>query len=69
MIASFTYELNDRVELKKPHVCKVHSRTWQIIRLGADIKIQCEGCGAIVMLSRFDFHKRIKKVLPKETEV
>ena len=66
MSEPFTYELNDRVELKKPHVCVLHSKTWVIIRLGADIKIQCEGCGAIVMLSRHDFNKRIKQILPKE---
>lgn len=66
MVTTFIYDLNDRVELKKPHVCVAQSRTWVIIRLGADIKIKCDGCGAIVMLSRYDFHKRIKRVLPKD---
>ena len=40
------YKLNDIVEMKKPHPCK-KSNQWQIIRMGADIKIKCLGCGAI----------------------
>lgn len=58
------YELNDFVEMKKMHPCK-KSNEWQIIRLGADIKIKCCGCGATVMLSRNDFNKKIRRVRKK----
>ena len=57
------YNLNDIVEMKKQHPCK-KSHQWKIIRMGADIKIKCLGCGAIVMFSRRDFEKRLKKVIP-----
>lgn len=57
------YVLNDIVEMKKPHPCGVNR--WQIIRVGADIKIECTGCGHIVMMSRYDFNKRLKKVLER----
>ena len=57
------YALNDIVEMKKPHPCGVNR--WQIIRVGADIKIECTGCGHIVMMSRYDFNKRLKKVLKR----
>ncbi|MDO4855058.1 MAG: DUF951 domain-containing protein [Limosilactobacillus gorillae] len=57
------YDLNDIVMMKKPHPCGVNR--WQIIRVGADIKIECTGCGHIVMMSRYDFNKRMKKVLEK----
>lgn len=57
------YALNDIVEMKKPHPCRVNR--WQIIRVGADIKIECTGCGHIVMMSRYDFNKRLKKVLER----
>ena len=57
------YDLNDIVEMKKQHPCK-KSNQWKIIRMGADIKIKCLGCGAIVMFSRRDFEKRLKKVIP-----
>lgn len=63
------YGLGDRVMMKKEHPCG--SGTWQIIRIGADIKIKCEGCGRIVMLDRPTFDKRLKKVLsrnPEETQ-
>ena len=60
------YGLGDRVTMKKEHPCG--SGTWQIIRIGADIKIKCEGCGRIVMLDRPTFDKRLKKVLSRNAE-
>ena len=57
------YKLNDIVEMKKPHPCASKSKLFKIIRLGADIKIQCLGCGNILMLTRADFEKRLKKVI------
>lgn len=60
------YVLNDIVEMKKPHPCGVNR--WQIIRVGADIKIECTGCGHIVMMSRYDFNKRLKKVLERDEQ-
>lgn len=59
---NFEYGLNDYVITKKPHPCKTHSDKWQIIRMGADIKIKCLGCGNIVMLPRHKFEKSIKKI-------
>ena len=53
------YALNDIVMMKKPHPCGTNR--WQIIRVGADIKIQCTGCGHIVMMSRYKFDKRLRK--------
>ena len=50
------YQLNDIVEMKKQHPCK-KSNQWKIVRMGADIKIKCLGCNAIVMFSRRDFKK------------
>lgn len=56
------YQLNSVVEMKKQHPCKL-SNDWKIIRMGADIKIKCLGCGAIIMFSRKEFEKKIKKVI------
>ncbi len=57
------YKLGSIVTMKKPHPCG-HNE-WQIIRIGADIKIKCLGekCGRVVMLSRRDFNKSLKSVL------
>ena len=57
------YELHDIVQMKKQHPCG--SSEWEIIRLGADIKLKCRGCEHIVMLPRSKFEKGMKKVLPK----
>lgn len=56
------YGLHDIIEMKKPHPCK-KSTQWEIVRMGADIKVKCMGCGAIIMFSRRDFEKRLKKLL------
>ena len=53
--------LGDIVKMRKVHPCG--SDLWTVIRVGADIKIRCEGCGRIVMMDRADFVKRMKKVV------
>ena len=58
--------LGDRVQMKKTHPCG--SDQWMVIRIGADIKMKCLGCGRIVMLPREDFVKRRKKVLEQGPE-
>ncbi|USS84839.1 DUF951 domain-containing protein [Fructilactobacillus ixorae] len=60
------YDLHDVVEMKKAHPCGANR--WEIIRVGADIKLECQGCGHIVMMPRRQFEKRMKKVLSKHTE-
>jgi hypothetical protein len=59
MITNFN--LGDIVETRKGHPCG--SNNWEIIRLGADIKIKCVGCGRIVMLPRAKFEKSVKKIV------
>ena len=58
--------LGDLVQMRKTHPCG--SDRWRIIRVGADIKIKCVGCGRIVMLERQEFLKRMKKLLQREGE-
>lgn len=53
--------LGDLVQTKKKHPCGTDR--WTIIRVGADIKIKCQGCGRIVMLERPEFEKRLKNIL------
>lgn len=55
------YGLNDIVTMKKPHPCG--GKDWKIVRLGADIKLQCLGCGKYINLSRDELKKRAKTVL------
>lgn len=58
------YKLNDIVFMKKMHPCG--SNEFEIIRLGADIKIKCIKCDHVIMLPRVEFNKKIKKVMSNE---
>ncbi|MGL5541170.1 MAG: DUF951 domain-containing protein [Erysipelotrichaceae bacterium] len=58
------YNLNDIVEMKKEHPCR-KAKTWKIIRMGADIRIKCLGCGTSVLLPRSKFEKSLKRVVEK----
>lgn len=62
-----TFYLGDIVQMKKLHPCG--SDKWEIVRLGADIKIKCKGCERLIMLSRSDFTKRVKKVIFKNIPI
>lgn len=57
---SQNYNLNDIVEMKKPHACGTNR--FKIIRMGADIRIKCEACQRSIMIPRQTFNKKIKKV-------
>jgi len=58
------YNLNDKVIMKKTHPCG--NNEFEIIRLGADIKIRCTKCDHVIMLPRVDFNRKIKKVIINE---
>jgi len=53
--------LGDIVRMKKGHPCG--SDEWEIIRVGADFKIKCAGCGRRVMLPRTKFERAVKAVV------
>lgn len=55
------FYLGDIVEMKKQHPCG--SKEWEIVRLGADIKIKCCGCSRLIMLERSKFEKDVKKII------
>lgn len=57
-------QLHDTVRLRKPHPCG--SYEWTVTRLGADIGLECRGCGHRVMLTRRELVRRLKAILPKE---
>lgn len=60
------FGLNDIVEMKKQHPCGTNK--WKIIRMGADVRIKCEGCQHSVMIPRREFEKKMKKVLISTSE-
>ena len=60
-MTNHSYDLNDRVEMKKPHACQENN--WEIIRMGADIRIKCLGCGQLVLMPRREFNRKLKRVI------
>ena len=58
--------LHDKVELKKAHPCG--STQWEILRVGMDIKLRCQGCGHELLLPRSKAEKSIRKILSREEE-
>ena len=51
-------QMNDHLRLRKPHPCG--SYEWTVVRLGADIGLECRGCGRRVMLTRRELARRLK---------
>jgi hypothetical protein len=60
-------ELGDIVVLKKGHACGTNA--WKIVRFGADLKLECTGCGRTVMMPRIDVRKKARKVIREEVKV
>lgn len=58
--------LGDIVQLRKPHPCG--SLQWKITRLGADIGLECLGCGRRVLLPRRTLAQRLKKIITSNKE-
>jgi len=52
--------VDDVLTLKKKHPCG--SNTWRILRIGADFKLKCLGCGHEIMAPRGKIEKNIKAV-------
>ncbi len=61
-----SYKLGDRIVLKKGHPCGAND--WEIVKLGADIKLKCTNCGRLVFIPRIELNKKIKKVIEKESQ-
>ncbi len=55
------YKLGSIVMMKKDHPCGTNK--WEVVRMGADIKIKCLECGRFIMLPRIEFEKKMKKVI------
>ena len=53
--------VGDRAVLKKPHPCG--SREWEVLRLGAEVKLRCLGCGRLVSLKRSELATSLREIV------
>ncbi len=54
------YKIGSIVVMKKQHPCG--SNSWEITRVGADIRIKCLNCGRSIMIPRIEFNKKLKSI-------
>ena len=57
------FEVGDIVKLKKQQPCG--SQEWEILRVGADFRLKCTGCGHQIMLARRIVEKNTKDLKKK----
>lgn len=51
----------DIVKLKKQHPCG--SKEWEVLRIGADFRLKCRGCGHQIMIARRLVEKNVREVI------
>ncbi len=57
-------QVNDILTMKKAHPCG--GKDWLVLRIGADFRLRCLGCGREVMGPRAKFEKNVRQVKKPE---
>ena len=52
--------LNDILIMKKEHPCG--EKRWLVLRVGADFRLRCLGCGREVMIARSKAERNIRNI-------
>ena len=60
-------QVGDVIQVKKNHPCGANR--FDVLRVGMDFKIRCQGCGREVMLPRVRIERNIKQVFRGGAEV
>ncbi len=58
------YEIGSLLVLKKGHPCG--ENLWEVVKLGADIRLKCTKCGRLIIIPRLELNKKIKKIKERE---
>ena len=58
-------QIGDIVRLRKVHPCG--SYEWRVVRLGADIGLECIKCSRRIMLARRELAQRVKSLTHTES--
>lgn len=53
-------QVGNIVKLKKQHPCG--SREWEVLRIGADFRLKCMGCGHQIMVPRKLVEKNVREI-------
>ena len=60
------YIIGDKITSKKNHACG--GNEWEIVRIGADVKLKCTKCGRAVFMSVDEVKKITKSLISKNEE-
>lgn len=58
------FNVGDVITLKKGHPCGANE--WEVLRVGADFRLKCKGCGHMIMVPRTLVEKNLKKYVSVE---
>ena len=54
------FDVGDVIRLKKMHPCG--SDKWEVLRVGADFRLKCLGCGHQIMIARRLVEKNTREI-------
>ncbi len=57
-------QVGDIIKMKKKHPCG--SFEWDVLRIGADFRLRCRGCGHQIMLPRTQAEKQLRGIVPAQ---
>ena len=57
------FDVGDIIKMKKPQPCG--SQEWEILRVGADFRLKCMGCGHQIMVPRKLVEKNTRQITKK----
>ena len=60
-------QVGDIVKLKKKHPCG--SFEWEVLRVGADFRLKCAGCGHQIMIPRKQVERNIRLLFRDGQEI
>lgn len=53
-------QVGNILKLKKKHPCG--SQEWEVLRIGADFRLKCRGCGHQIMIARPALEKNVREI-------
>lgn len=57
-------QVGDILKMKKKHPCG--SVEWEVLRIGADFRLKCVGCGHQIMIPRPKAEKNVRAITRRE---
>ena len=67
VVQQMDVRVGDILELKKSHPCG--AKAWQVLRVGMDFRLKCQGCGHELMIPRAKAEKAIKRIQRTEETI